>query len=83
MTRHAKLLAKLLSKQAGFTWPELVSLLCSLGYRQIEGAGSRVKFDNGDPRAMINLHRPHPGNELKAYVKHQVVEHLKAGGLIG
>lgn len=31
MTKHAKLLAKLLSKQAGFTWPELVSLLCSWG----------------------------------------------------
>lgn len=31
---------------------------------------------------MINLHRPHPGNELKAYVKRQVIEHLKAGGSI-
>jgi hypothetical protein len=30
----------------------------------------------------IHLHKPHPGNELKAYVKRQVVEHLKAGGLI-
>ena len=33
-------------------------------------------------QAMINLHKPHPGNELKAYVKRQVIEHLKAGGLI-
>lgn len=53
-----------------------------LGYRQIEGDGSRVKFDNGNPHAMINLHKPHPGNELKAYVKRQVIEHLKAGGSI-
>ncbi len=41
---------KLLNKQTGFTWPELVTLLRGLGYRQIEGDGSRVKFDNGTPR---------------------------------
>ncbi|SFM43632.1 type II toxin-antitoxin system HicA family toxin [Halopseudomonas yangmingensis] len=82
MSRQEKLLAKLLSKQSSFTWQELTSLLSGLGYRQLEGQGSRVKFDNGNPHAMINLHRPHPGNELKAYVKRQVIEHLKAGGLI-
>ncbi|MDQ0127215.1 hypothetical protein J2W17_006213 [Pseudomonas lini] len=82
MSKQQKLLAKLLNKQAGFTWTELVTLLGGLGYHPIEGNGSRVKFDNGNPRAMINLHKPHPGNELKAYVKRQVIEHLKAGGLI-
>lgn len=82
MSRHQKLLAKLLNRQAGFTWQELTALLRGLGYRQMEGDGSRVKFDNGNPQAMINLHRPHPGNELKAYVKRQVIEQLKAGGLI-
>lgn len=82
MSKHEKLLAKLLNKSACFTWPELVTLLHGLGYRTLEGDGSRVKFDNGNPQAMINLHKPHPGNELKTYVKRQVVEHLKAGGLI-
>jgi hypothetical protein len=82
MSKHEKLLAKLLNKQAEFAWQELVALLSSMGYRQLQGDGSRVKFDNGNPQAMINLHKPHPGNELKAYVKHQVIEHLKAGGLI-
>jgi hypothetical protein len=82
MSRQGKLLAKLLNKQAGFTWSELVTLLGGLGYHQIEGDGSRVKFDNGHPQAMINLHKPHPGNELKPYVKRQVLAHLKAGGLI-
>lgn len=66
MSRHEKLIAKLLNKQAAFTWQELEALLRGLGYRQIEGDGSRVKFDNGDPRAMINMHKPHPGNELKS-----------------
>ncbi|WP_022960923.1 type II toxin-antitoxin system HicA family toxin [Halopseudomonas pelagia] len=82
MSRQEKLLAKLLSRQSGFTWQELTTLLNGMGYRQLEGQGSRVKFDNGNPHAMINLHRPHLGNELKAYVKRQVIEHLKAGGLI-
>lgn len=82
MSKHEKLLAKLLNKQAGFSWQELVALLSSMGYRQLQGDGSRVKFDNGNPHAMINLHKPHPGNELKAYVKRQIIEHLKAGGLI-
>lgn len=82
MSKQEKLLAKLFNKQAGFAWQELVALLSSMGYRQLQGDGSRVKFDNGNPQAMINLHKPHPGNELKAYVKRQVIEHLKAGGLI-
>ncbi|MBC3950955.1 MULTISPECIES: type II toxin-antitoxin system HicA family toxin [Pseudomonas] len=82
MSKQEKLLAKLLNRQSGFSWPELVALLKGFGYKQIEGDGSRVKFDNGNAQAMINLHRPHPGNEIKAYVKRQVIEHLKAGGLI-
>lgn len=37
MSRHEKLLAKLLSLQPSFTWQELVTLLKGLGYQQIEG----------------------------------------------
>lgn len=82
MSKNEKLLAKLLSERATFTWQELVTLLRWLGYRCVEGNGSRIKFDNGDPRALISLHRPHPGNELKAYTRRQIIEHLRAGGLI-
>jgi len=82
MSKQGKLLTKLLNKESAFTWQELTTLLKSLRYRQIEGQGSRVKFDNGDPQALINLHRPHPGNELKAYARRQIIENLKAGGLI-
>lgn len=82
MSKQGKLLTKLLNKDPAFTWQELTTLLKSLGYRQVEGQGSRVKFDNGDPQALINLHRPHPGNELKAYARRQIIENLKSGGLI-
>lgn len=82
MSQNDKLLAKLLNGKGTFTWSELVTLLRRLGYSQLEGSGSRVKFDNGDPNAMINLHKPHPGNELKAYIRRQIIVQLKTGGLI-
>ena len=82
MSKNEKLLAKLLNEHMAFTWPELVTLLRRLGYTLIEGAGSRVKFDIGDPSAMITLHKPHPGNELKHYIRRQIIEQLKSGELI-
>lgn len=82
MSKNEKLLAKLLNEQTTFTWAELVTLLRRLGYTQIEGAGSRVKFDIDDPSAMITLHKPHPGNELKHYIRRQIIEQLRSGELI-
>ncbi|WP_053152148.1 type II toxin-antitoxin system HicA family toxin [Pseudomonas sp. Pf153] len=82
MSRNEKLFVKLLNEHGTFTWQELVTLLRRLGYSQLEGSGSRVKFDNGNPSAMISLHRPHPGNELKTYIRRQIIEQLKTGGLI-
>jgi len=82
MSKQDKRFAKLLNPDAVLTWPELVSVLKGLGFREIKGKGSRVKFDNGDVGAMIHLHKPHPGNEVKAYVRGQVIEHLKTAGWI-
>jgi len=82
VSKNEKLLAKLLNEQTLFTWPEWVTLLRRLGYTQIEGAGSRVKFDIGNPSAMITLHRPHPDNALKHYIRRQIIEHLRSGELI-
>jgi hypothetical protein len=82
MMKQEKLTEKLLNPQAVMTWQELVTLLRGLGYRQAQGSGFRVKFDNGDPLAAISLHRLHPGNELKTYVKRLVAEHLQERGMI-
>ena len=83
MTKTEKLISKLLNQNSLFTWTELQTLLKRAGYRELQGAGSRVRFDNGDPRAIIILHRPHPGNELKQYVRRLVIEKLVEGGVIG
>ena len=82
MTQHEKLLAKLRNPGATWVWDDLCKLLIGLGYRRLEGAGSRIKFDNGKALDLINLHRPHPGNEVKAYVVRQVREKLQTGGLL-
>ncbi|MCU7904956.1 MAG: type II toxin-antitoxin system HicA family toxin [Candidatus Thiodiazotropha sp. (ex Epidulcina cf. delphinae)] len=55
-------------------------LLKALGFRQLEGAGSRVRFVKGD--LQIRLHKPHPQRELKAYAVRQVREVLESEGLL-
>ena len=82
MAKQDKLKSKLLDHRRTFTWQELSSLLKILGYQEIQGNGSRVKFDNGNPDDLINLHRPHPGNEIKRYAIRQVIEKLKQADLI-
>jgi HicA toxin of bacterial toxin-antitoxin, len=82
MSKTAKLIEKLINSNVVMTWDELATLLGRLGYKLNQGDGSRVKFTNGKPEEMINLHKPHPGNELKRYVKIQVIEKLKLGGYL-
>ena len=76
MGRRDKLKARLLDGRRAVTWKELVTLLKSLGYKEIQGDSSRVKFDNGNPDDTINLHRPHPGNQVKDYAVKLVLEKL-------
>lgn len=82
MSKTEKLIAKLINPNSVMTWDELATLLGRQGYKLKQGDGSRVKFTNGKPEDMINLHKPHPGNELKLYVKMQVIEKLKLGGYL-
>ena len=80
MSKREKLIDKLKNTKGSFTWNELVSLLNAIGYVKVEGSGSRVKFVKGD--ICIDLHKPHPGNELKRYLKKLVLAHLKQRGEI-
>ena len=82
MSKLEKLIAKLKSNNHSFKWTELVTLLQALGYEQIQGEGSRVKFDNGNANDLINLHKPHPNKEIKAYALRQVLTKLKHAGPI-
>ena len=82
MGKREKLIARLRTVPADFTWNELNVLLKALGYREVQGSGSRVKFDNGDTDKLISLHKPHPGNIVKRYALRQLIEKLEQGGLI-
>jgi predicted RNA binding protein YcfA (HicA-like mRNA interferase family) len=82
MGKREKLIAKLMAVPADFTWQELAALLKMLGYQEVQGSGSRVKFDNGNADQMINLHKPRPGNIVKRYALRQLIEKLVQGGLI-
>jgi len=82
MVKRNKLIVKLRNNPKTFTWNELITTLTALGYQEIQGGGSRVKFENGNPDHLINLHKPHPSNEMKQYAIRQVIAKLKEAKLI-
>lgn len=82
MSRLEKLLKKLNEVPEDFKWRELQRLLASLGFREIQGQGSRVKFIHMETNLVINLHRPHPDSVLKKYMIRQILKKLKEESLI-
>ena len=79
MSKKDKLLLKFLENppKKDLTFKELNTLLTSLGFIKIEGAGSAVKFYNKDKDLLINLHKPHPSDILKVYLIKQIQNKLK------
>lgn len=74
MSKTEKLIARLLSRPKNFTYNELKTLLLSLGYQEVQGAGSRVCFASETHK--IKLHKPHPGNILKTYQLDLLIDEL-------
>jgi len=84
MSRKDKLLARLQQRPKDFTWSELVSLLNSLGYKQVKTGktgGSRRRFVHKTATA-ITLHKPHPKNILKMYIIDDILELIKKEGML-
>ena len=79
MSKKDKLLRKFLARppKRNLTYPELRTLLESLGYREIHGQGSRVSFYHEQLDDIIDLHQPHPGNELKLYQVRLIQQKLR------
>jgi predicted RNA binding protein YcfA (HicA-like mRNA interferase family) len=80
--KREKRIARLKTVPADYRWQELTAILKTLGYQQVQGSGSRVRFDNGNADQMLNLHKPHPGNIVKRYALRQLIEKLEKSGLI-
>jgi hypothetical protein len=79
MSKQNKLIARFLEipPKKDLTFKELNSLLTSLNFEKIEGAGSAVKFFNKEKNLLINLHKPHPSDILKVYLVKQIQNKLK------
>jgi len=76
MAQKDKLIARIQSHPKDFTWDELSRLLKRLGFREIQGSGSRVKFFHSEKNCLIQLHKPHPGNIVKQYAVKAVLSQL-------
>ena len=85
MSKYDKLATKLLNRNSTITFQEIKYLLIKLGYKESsmgKTSGSRVAYYNQQTKHIIRLHKPHPGNELKEYVKKAIVLELTNRKLI-
>lgn len=84
MSRHQKALARLQASPppSNFTWDELVGVLKHLGYSVLNGKGSRRKFFHQERKLLIICHEPHPSSIVDKGCIVDVVEHLRANGLL-
>ena len=79
MSRHQKLVDKLKQKPKDFTYAEVERLLGGFGYEKSNAgktSGSAVAFINKDTQQIVRLHKPHPGNVVKAYIVKNLLDHL-------
>lgn len=83
MSKKQKLIEKLKSGPANFTWDEAVKLtgLCGFDLRKTGGGSARM-FVHRSTRTKIRLHEPHPQNTLLPYMVDALIEGLKAAGEI-
>jgi hypothetical protein len=61
VSKHQRTLEAVFEKRANIPWPEIESMLKSLGAEISEGRGSRVRIALRGVRAVF--HRPHPQKE--------------------
>ena len=85
MSKKDKLVERFLRLPKDFTYQELSKLLSGFGYiEENKGrtSGSRVLFFNNEKKHSIMLHKPHPGNIIKAYALKYVLQELETLGFI-
>jgi len=85
MGKFDKIIAKLLNSASTITFQELEYILGKLGYSEKKTgktSGSRKAYINAETKHIIRLHKPHPGNELKKYVKNYIISEFKKQNLI-
>lgn len=82
MGAKEKLVERFKKQPKDFIFDESLRLL---GYTKLnKGAtsGSRIRFKNEETGQYIDIHRPHPGSIMKAWMIKAIYQHLKKNGLI-
>jgi hypothetical protein len=85
MGKNEKLLKRLLSQPNDFTYTELKKLMNSFGFEEDnkgKSSGSRVAFYHSEKQLILQLHKPHSNNRLKAYQIKEIITFLKGTGAI-
>lgn len=75
--KQRRTIEKIIEKptRSDIKWPEVESLLLSLGATTSEGSGSRINIElNGHD---ITIHKPHPRPEIKKYIIDYLRDFLK------
>ena len=83
MSKIEKLKKRVLNIPRDFTYNEAKTLLNAFGFEEWtkgKTSGSRVRFYRKKDNAIIDLHKPHPGNVMQHYAVKLVVERLKGLG---
>lgn len=84
MGTKEKLIERFKALPSDFTFDEAERLLKIFGYAKSnkgKTSGSRVIFKNADKRPIM-IHKPHPGNIIKAYAMKQLLDELTEAGFI-
>lgn len=81
MSKKDKLIEKLLSRPANFTWNEAVTLMKQCDFEMVKNSGSKRVFRHSSG-LKIFLHEPHPQNTLLDYAMKELIEGLKSAGEI-
>ena len=91
MSKKEKRIERLKNLPTDYTWSEACALLNQLGFIQLEGSGSRVKFslstnnnieNDCENELLISLHKPHPSNVMPLYAVKILCKQLQDNGLI-
>lgn len=85
MGRKEKLIERFCRLPKDFTYEETLTLMKGFGYEEhTKGAtsGSRIRFKNEATGAYVDIHRPHPGSIMKAWMMKTIHEHLRINGYI-
>lgn len=82
MSRKEKLLQRLVAKSQDLTWDQAVTIMKACGFELLSGRGSSRKFVHTVTRVKVFIHKPHPGNIVKAYAQDDLLEGLRNAGEI-